>query len=1373
MTVPTPIPLALPQHPHRFRLSRAGIRNVWQYDDARFDFATGRMLLRGKNGAGKSKALEMLLPYLLDGEQRSIDAMGTGRTTLKWLMLDGYTATNRLGYLWVEFERVDEDGEARHLTLGAAVRASNSTKEAKPFFFVTDRRVDHDLTLVENGQPLAIDRLKGQVGASNVTDRAAEHRTRVARDLFGLTDTARYRSLTHLLHRLRRPTVGDRIEAGGLTAVLTEALPPLDEDILTTVAKHLDDLVAIRRDLHDLEELDRALARFLTGYQGYLHGVLRIRTEAVADRLTGLTAGRRAAGDSERKAADLRAEEDHRNGKLTHWRDLSRAATAELRALQESAAYRSLTEIQDRKSRVAAIEDAARSAGDAADTARRAEEAASARLAADLERIAGTVKELAAEHRTLVRAVVQAGLDATATGVAPTTPVETFAPEVAAVDVTPLRAAIEEWAARLDAAGPVVKARLRAVDELDRLLKAAIDAGQAARSAAADVERLDALAETARQRIDRHAAEVEHAGTAFAERVRAWAHPLGEAAAPILALVTAAQDDSLPLEDRTLPAEAHDEVERAARTIVDPLAADLDTHRDRAREAVRAAAGELAALRAEHDAWTRRPDSAPDAGRYRAAVRAPGTGAPLYRLVDFAAHLTESEQAGLEAALEASGLLDGWVAAEGLVLDADTRDVLLAPTATVTGRTLADLLDPVSVPDSGVTVHQVAALLRSVAADEGTSRIAVDGTWRLGVAFGAHTKERAEYVGAEVRAATRRRKLVELGARIADADAEHESRQDVLADLDRRRDELRALLRALPPGRDLHAAWIRLGEAREQARDLAGRLTHARRDADAKRVVEVTRRERAHAHATAHALPVERAELAKLRGLVDRVRHDVEGLRRRALATRDGLGTHLDARDAWRTARRGHARQVSAHEESLLRLAEEQAGLAVLEAALGEDPQAILAREREVSQRLEEARRQIRPAELAVQETHDRAIRAEAERDARKTDLTALEEAVVATGAELRRALALPEVQRGAGLDGAETLIAPEAPGTDVRSRIRALDSLLREIRERLGPPGKDASDTTLLNRYTELQAGLRGGYDAVLTETDGVKLCHITDDHGRHDVALIARRLADQAQDARTRLSEREREVFERYLLGELGDNLTGQVFAAKALITLMNDTLDGVRTSHGLGARLVWKIREDADADTRAAVDLLDGPAALRSRADAENLRVVLQRLIEAERQKDPTAGYALHLRRALDYRDWHTFEVQVLDDARPGGRRTLNARIGLSQGEQRVISYLVLFATAAAHFESVAAGAVQAPRMILLDDAFAKVDEPTHGRLLGLLVRLDLDFVLTSERLWGTFREVPSLHIYECLRDPHHRGVATLHFTWDGSRKRLVGT
>jgi hypothetical protein len=75
-------------------------------------------------------------------------------------------------------------------------------------------------------------------------------------------------------------------------------------------------------------------------------------------------------------------------------------------------------------------------------------------------------------------------------------------------------------------------------------------------------------------------------------------------------------------------------------------------------------------------------------------------------------------------------------------------------------------------------------------------------------------------------------------------------------------------------------------------------------------------------------------------------------------------------------------------------------------------------------------------------------------------------------------------------------------------------------------------------------------------------------------------------------------------------------------------------------------------------------------------------------------------------------------------------------------------------------------------LLDDAFAKVDEPTHGRLLSLLVDMNLDFIITSERMWGCFPEVPSLEIYEALRDPGIPGVALVHFHWDGNTRRLVG-
>ncbi|MGW5202631.1 SbcC/MukB-like Walker B domain-containing protein [Streptomyces spiralis] len=399
-------------------------------------------------------------------------------------------------------------------------------------------------------------------------------------------------------------------------------------------------------------------------------------------------------------------------------------------------------------------------------------------------------------------------------------------------------------------------------------------------------------------------------------------------------------------------------------------------------------------------------------------------------------------------------------------------------------------------------------------------------------------------------------------------------------------------------------------------------------------------------------------------------------------------------------------------------------------------------------------------------------MRAEEEEKRLREDLTAQETAVIATGGALRGALGRPEVVRGAGLDRS---LLPENvvvdPGPDVRSRLRALQALADAVQQALGRSKGEVSDSTLLNRHTDLRDQLAGGYDAQLEERDGIKVCRLIDDHGSHDVAAVGERIAVQAAEARGRLTEREREVFQRFLTGELGDHLSAQVITAANLVAALNDTLRTVRTSHGLGVELLWKLDEDVDADVRAAVELLRSPSSLRTREQTEQLREVLQRRIEDARRADPSAGYAAHLRTALDYRDWFRFHTFVVEDAAPGRRRKLTGRTGLSQGEQRVLSYLVLFAAAAAHFTSLAESAPHAPRLILLDDAFAKVDEPTHGRLGRILVDLDLDFVLTSERLMGNWPEVPSLRIYECLRDPHVRGVATLHYTWNGRHRRLV--
>ena len=69
----------------RWRPRRAGIINLYEYANQVFDFAGGRLLLRGHNTSGKTKALELLLPFCLDGDisPKKLDPFGAGYKDMK------------------------------------------------------------------------------------------------------------------------------------------------------------------------------------------------------------------------------------------------------------------------------------------------------------------------------------------------------------------------------------------------------------------------------------------------------------------------------------------------------------------------------------------------------------------------------------------------------------------------------------------------------------------------------------------------------------------------------------------------------------------------------------------------------------------------------------------------------------------------------------------------------------------------------------------------------------------------------------------------------------------------------------------------------------------------------------------------------------------------------------------------------------------------------------------------------------------------------------------------------------------------------------------------------------------------------------------
>ena len=95
--------------------------------------------------------------------------------------------------------------------------------------------------------------------------------------------------------------------------------------------------------------------------------------------------------------------------------------------------------------------------------------------------------------------------------------------------------------------------------------------------------------------------------------------------------------------------------------------------------------------------------------------------------------------------------------------------------------------------------------------------------------------------------------------------------------------------------------------------------------------------------------------------------------------------------------------------------------------------------------------------------------------------------------------------------------------------------------------------------------------------------------------------------------------------------------------------------------------------------------------------------------------------------------------------------------------------LFAAAAAHYHN----ASLAPRLIMLDEAFAGIDREMVNECMGLLAKFDLDFVMTSEREWGTYPAIDGLSICWLSVHPDHDAVDVSKWRWDGhERRRLDG-
>lgn len=1351
----------------RWQPHRAGILNVWRYYDETFTFHQGRLLLRGQNGSGKSKALELLLPFLFDASLRPnrLSTFGGSERTMHWNMLGaGASGKTRVGYVWMEFRRVGDDGAERWFGCGARLHASVHTSTAHAEYFTTGSRIAHPdgVPLVnEAGQPLTkaalVEALRDQ---GEVHPSATDYRTAVRRALFAGMAEQRYESLLSALLQLRQPKLSERLDPSLLSTLLSRALPPLGEGEITELAEGFERLDRQRDHLDRLDAEVAAAETVASRQRAYARRVLRAGAAGLISATTDMDDLTRAARQSDEELDEALAE----RGSTQILRD-----EQELRAhvldetvegLRESDAYQKGEEL-DRLRRDTA--DLVAAAKERHTTAR------SARTGAEEDRkladeTAGHARTFDAHAR---EAADEAHRSARASGM------ESVHHEVEAIlDVKPAAPLSDglgngTGGRRPENSGAIARTPGEdAARRARRLLRGAVTAR---REQVTHIT--EAIEEHDRAVRDRGTAEglLDEARTRLGEAIvhrdetaGAWDDAVAGRAERLLAWASDCTELSIA-DPGELSAKAA--VEADVRALVDAAARPLDQEITTARVGVRAAHRGLGEERDRLDEEVRRlsgeSDLPPPAPLTRTTVRTAAAGAPLWRLVAFHEGVPVAVQAAVEAALEASGLLDAWVSpSEGITLPGHDTRVEAALAAAAPGPSLLDVLRPeanIPVPADTVTRILVGVAYGTTLPSGHQAAVSAGGAWRLGPATGTWSKPEPAFIGALARQRTRQRRIAELTGRIEETDAALAALDDQLYELDARAARLDADQAARPDHRELDARrrdWDRAEEvvaARDEVvRDATMHL--ARRETEVADALRTLSR-----RAAEHGLPTDRDRLRSLSGDIERFR--------------DLADSWVDARLTAATAAE-RARQTAAQADRSRRIADESAGdaavaeakavgmtarLQAVEATVGEDYRQIVARVAEARAERDRCRDDARRANrlLVGLEGHIGELKATSSQDAERR-----EKAVAARdGAAHRfRHLCLVGLAEDAG-------IAPELDfGDGTKATLEAARATaaqwpgLPHALRNLG----DAA-TRLSEAVHEARGHLGVRADLALEPDDDVQLFTATLDGVRVGATGLLTTLTQERDRSRGDISTAERRLFDQILTGDIRRHLAARIRRAGELVAHMNGHLERVRTASNVAVQLVWDVRPDLPDSTRTARQLLLKDPGRVTESDREALHAFFRSRIEEAKNSDTAASWEEHLCEVLDYTAWHSFTVR-LDRADGNGWQPLTKRLhgALSGGEKAIALHLPLFAAVAAHYEDVPLG----PRLILLDEVFVGVDTVNRGQVFALLAALDLDLMITSDHEWGTYRELPGIAVHQLLTDGNDEAVTSARFVWNGT-------
>lgn len=1317
----------------RWRVVAVGLSNVWRFGDLELPAKTGRLLLRGPNGTGKTTALEALVPYLLDLNPARMSAGKARMTNLSTLMREGAAGKRRCGYAWLTLAG-PEDG-----TWSFGVRIHYSEGASPPV------RV---LPFAVPGRPLLDLKLYGAARAALTPEQFVaavsacggqlflaeeDYVSHLAARLFGTADREAIATLASRLRQVRNPALLSDLSPQAAADALRESLPGVAEDVINATAEALAESDATREAFTRDKEAAEILKDFRNSWCGHA-------TEVVAKALASATAAAREARTQaslvKRLSNDVASAANEADKAKRDAEDLDKqitAAKSEIEALERHQDYADAGRLSDLKRSAAAQLAAANSAAQAMHATARGVAAQCDSLRLELEHIAedlddcrtqaGSADPKAADGVRLLTWTLRPRLPLRAGEVV----ADAGSDLVVQGDSTKLRDAAAAWSdlakthlRQAEAAG------LAIIDhkDVEALQAQADEKARAAREATTRAEEGSASAKAAdistREAVDQ-----------VLRALRVWTRTYPQLIEPLKPSASAEaaggwQGSPWIVEDVEQLVEAEpgqviatcDGWARHAIARAEAVAGDL-------RARVQRAAGEAAAFR-EQAEMRREEASALRRGRLLPLPRPEWAGPgddnlALGAALEWPQGMADpKERALIEAAMAASGLLGASLGEDG----ASTRCWRVTPTGAVPAT---NLLEQLAVDAAHPLASAATAVLARVrlaptagsetdADDESGLCIGRDGTFRAGVLCGRvpGADDQAlllpsSHIGARQRRAAALARAESLDSEADQLEAQAANQEETAARLELQADDVSSFANSFPSRDELRAAESRRAEIARIARELRDQAATAASESESATGALHRARTEWLERTRNRGLPGDIEQLTRLKneGAASAVilRNTADVVSGKLAVRLDSVLARYSAQDIAERLRKseGEAQEafrVASGTQTEVRVLEETAGAAIAE---------ILARHDAASERFTSLQGRSGPARerqvdtAKAQATADASF-AEAERKLRDECEPNAAQRLNA----LRALLGAPGVA-DAVLDGEVRL--------DERKLLEQVGAKLEGRRT--------LTMKTLLERFDAAKAKLGGVWALDHGDNHGdlltFSLTYRDATYTPIDAALHAEKLNTRAEQALAVSDER---ALREFVVGRLPNAIGTAWHALQDWVVEVNRKMRSAAASSGVGVQVRIPLRDDLAPHSRDVYELackLSG--AQRTPEHQKRLGEALHALLDAAEGETMQQRVA----SAVDIRDWVAVHYEV---TRPGGKtQRWNSRTGLSGGERRLVVLAPMLAAIAAGYDQFGPKAL---RLVALDEVPAEVDDRGREGLARYIAELDLDLICTSY-LW----------------------------------------